>query len=314
MLRSELFGLVLVVWAIASAARGALIVNSSRPITDRIEVQVIPVADDDGTDSTTGILGIPSRRAQVFSLVNDVFAQAGVSVNFTMRAGNYNSSFARSGQPGNNTPRPNTDLRDLYQAAAAQGGILSTNTNTINVFLVSIVPGFSPMGANASAGIATLGGNGIAFYGGANLSTYTAGREVLASVLAHEIGHNLGLAHNTLAGNLMQSGGDGAKGQQLTAAQITTVLSSRFTVPLPQPKPGDFNGDGVVNGSDFLAWQRGMSPAPLSPSDLATWKANIGGSTVGALVAVPEPGGVASGVMSALMLGAGWRRRRPGCR
>ena len=32
---------------------------------------------------------------------------------------------------------------------------------------------------------------------------------------------------------------------------------------------GDFNNDGVVDGADFLAWQRGESPEPLSAADLA---------------------------------------------
>ena len=310
----SLLGLALVAGAITSEARAALIVNSARTITDRINVQVIAVADNDGTDSTAGLLGTSTRRAQIFSLVDVVFAQAGVDVNFTMLAGTYNSSFARTGQPGGNNPRPNTDLRDLYQAAAAAGGILSSDTNTINVFLVSIVPGFSQLGANASAGIATIGGNGAAFFGGATLATTNAGGEVLASVLAHEIGHNLGLGHNTVAENLMQSGGGGAKGQRLTAAQISTILSSRFTVPLPQPKPGDFNGNGVVDGRDFLVWQRGGSPSPLSAGDLAVWKANFGGggNGVGALAAasgtVPEPGGSALGLLSAL--GVGFQRTR----
>ena len=112
MLRSLLVGLALVGGACASEARGALIVNAPRTITDRINVQVIAVADDDGTDSTAGLLGTATRRAEVFSLVDDIFAQAGVSVSFTMRPGTYNSSFARIGTPGNNNPRPNTDLRD----------------------------------------------------------------------------------------------------------------------------------------------------------------------------------------------------------
>lgn len=307
MFRSIFFGLAVIASETTFDARAALIVNASRTLTDRINVNMIAVADSDGSDSTAGALGTSAQREQVFSLVDDIFAQAGVDVSFTMRPGTYNNSFARTGQTGNNNPRPSTDLRDLYQTAAAAGGVLSTNTNTINLFLVSIVPGFSQLGANASAGIATLGGNGIAYYGGANLSTFAAGREVLAGVLAHEIGHNLGLSHNTTAENLMQSGGDGAKGQRLSAAQITTVLSSRFTVPLPQAKPGDFNGDGVVDGSDFLSWQRGRSPAPLSPGDLAEWKANFGGS---GSTAAPEPSGLVLGLVSALVLSARLRRAR----
>jgi hypothetical protein len=56
------------------------------------------------------------------------------------------------------------------------------------------------------------------------------------------------------------------------------------------PGGGDFDGDGDVDGRDFLRWQRGQSPNPLSATDLAAWQANYGaGSLVAAVGAVPEP-------------------------
>jgi hypothetical protein len=42
-----------------------------------------------------------------------------------------------------------------------------------------------------------------------------------------------------------------------------------------QPGPGDFNGDGLVNGTDLLSWQRGQSPSPLSAADLESWRTNF---------------------------------------
>ena len=54
--------------------------------------------------------------------------------------------------------------------------------------------------------------------------------------------------------------------------------------------PGDFNSDSHVDGADFLVWQRGGSPTPLSPADLETWKANYGNGAASPVVAaVPEP-------------------------
>lgn len=58
---------------------------------------------------------------------------------------------------------------------------------------------------------------------------------MIASVLAHEIGHNLGLDHLEEAENLMQAGGDADPGQRLNAAQISTALASSFSVPIPEP-------------------------------------------------------------------------------
>lgn len=71
-----------------------------------------------------------------------------------------------------------------------------------------------------------------------------------------------------------------------TTGEVTLLASSTV--------PDDFDLDGDVDGRDFLAWQRGGSPTPLSTSDLADWQANFG--TVGPLLAtsktVPEPGGL----------------------
>ncbi len=56
--------------------------------------------------------------------------------------------------------------------------------------------------------------------------------------------------------------------------------------------PGDFDGDGDVDGRDFLAWQRGESSDPFSPTDLAEWQAHFN-APLGALsevvTEVPEP-------------------------
>ena len=54
--------------------------------------------------------------------------------------------------------------------------------------------------------------------------------------------------------------------------------------------PGDFDSDGDVDGADFLTWQRGASPMPLSPTDLAAWQANYAPLLPAQLVIpVPEP-------------------------
>jgi formylglycine-generating enzyme required for sulfatase activity len=45
---------------------------------------------------------------------------------------------------------------------------------------------------------------------------------------------------------------------------------------VPTGLPGDFDHDGDVDGRDFLLWQRGGSPSPLSPGDLSDWQGNYG--------------------------------------
>lgn len=62
--------------------------------------------------------------------------------------------------------------------------------------------------------------------------------------------------------------------------------------------PGDFDGDGDVDGRDFLAWQRNPSTG-----NLADWQANYGVGAINALQTVPEPNSmlllIANGVLFA---------------
>lgn len=66
----------------------------------------------------------------------------------------------------------------------------------------------------------------------------------------------------------------------------TYVISTLEAVPVIT---GDFNGDGEVDGRDFLAWQRGHSPIPFSAADLADWQHNFGTISEFGMVVVPEP-------------------------
>jgi hypothetical protein len=56
--------------------------------------------------------------------------------------------------------------------------------------------------------------------------------------------------------------------------------------------PGDFDGDGNVDGRDFLVWQRGATTPPLDSTLLGAWKAGYGSGGLAAVVGVPEPASV----------------------
>jgi hypothetical protein len=78
--------------------------------------------------------------------------------------------------------------------------------------------------------------------------------------------------------------------------------------PVPGP-PGDFDQNGVVDGRDFLAWQRGESPVAFSAADLADWQTNYGASAAVAMsVAVPEPMSQVLAVAGAFVIGLSRRR------
>jgi len=57
---------------------------------------------------------------------------------------------------------------------------------------------------------------------------------------------------------------------------------------LEPPSPGDFDHDGIIDGHDFLLWQRGGSPNGIGTGDLAEWQSNFG--TSGSVTAIPESG------------------------
>jgi hypothetical protein len=90
------------------------------------------------------------------------------------------------------------------------------------------------------------------------------------------------------------------------ADNVVTVDNVRFEGPFASPFGGDFNFDTVVDGSDFLSWQRGESPNGVDAGDLETWRANYGRTAPAAASAVPEPGAAA---LAAMALLAACRRR-----
>jgi hypothetical protein len=69
----------------------------------------------------------------------------------------------------------------------------------------------------------------------------------------------------------------------------------------PPVQPGDYDLDSDVDGRDFLVWQRGNSPNPLSATDLAAWQANYGTGGFSA-VSAPEPTAMAALLLSIVAL------------
>lgn len=70
---------------------------------------------------------------------------------------------------------------------------------------------------------------------------------------------------------------------------------------------GDFDGDGDVDGRDFLAWQRNPSVG-----NLADWQANYNNGSLSALAAVPEPSALVLVICAiGFYSSASSRRRQP---
>ena len=78
------------------------------------------------------------------------------------------------------------------------------------------------------------------------------------------------------------------------ALSATEVLQNFSAGPsLTSGLDGDFDGDGDVDGADFLAWQRGEASGGATTANLTLWESNFGTSaTAAAANAVPEPASV----------------------
>jgi hypothetical protein len=294
----------------------ALIVNPARPITHRVTVQMIQTALADGSSPAT-VFGNATQRASIEAGVDTIWAQAGIDVHFLPTVNRWNNTFAYQGSGGS---RSSNELNTILSTGDA-AGVTNSTPSVINQFFVNIVPGFGFTNENTANGIANLGRDGTAQFVGDNLLTYEGGREVIAGVVAHEIGHVLGLQHpaNGLA-NLMSPQGTT---EQLSDAQIQAIFQTNFRsdsvaiIPsggtgFPQPIPplpgllGDYNGNGRVDAADYTVWRNtfgsrtslaadGDGDDIIDQGDYLVWKNNYGNAGAAGAVfasAIPEPASV----------------------
>lgn len=221
-------------------SHAALVLNPPITIDRVLTVNPIIVSDNTGA-STATFMGNASQEASIKALVDAIWAQAGIDVNWgAPKALNSTETLNGSEGPNGNNPRPTTDLSgDAGGIDHATIGSALLVTNNINMFFVDIPAGFSSLSANSSAGLAETPGNIISMYVGSNLLSFAGGQEVIAGVIAHEIGHNLSLPHLTETENLMQPGGSPDPGERLNASQINAARTSGFNrgllVMVPEP-------------------------------------------------------------------------------
>lgn len=100
--------------------------------------------------------------------------------------------------------------------------------------------------------------------------------------------------------------GDGALDRSVL---IQSMKFETFT-PEPPSAEGDFDGDGIVDGNDFLKWQRGESTNGLTGDDLQEWEDSFVLGASPAATAIPEPASAALFAVSGLALLAARQRRR----
>lgn len=268
----------------STAAYAMVSVNPAIDITHTVTVQLIQTAEDDG-DPLATVFGSATSREYIEEQVDRVWAQAGIDVQIIPEITQWNDTWAFQGSGGF---RPQNDLAGIINNGNT-AEVTATDPSIINVFFVDVVPGFGVQPQNTANALANIGNNGIAMHVGDSLVTFQNGRNVIASVLAHEIGHNLGLKHTANGtDNLLVPNASSGK---LTQAQIDAVFSTTavdnstafipnggtgFLVPVePVILEGDFNEDGVVDAADYSTWRAGLG-TEYTEADFAVWRSNFG--------------------------------------
>ena len=192
----------------------------------QLVVRPIIVSNNNG-GNTAAFFGDADTQAEIEALIDDIFAQANIDVVF-QNAVSYSNTFANTGNTSGS--RPTSDLEPIVDGGDARG-IGSANANVVDAYFVQKAPGFGNVGESTANGLAFVDSSGTAIHVGDNLLTFQAGLEVIAGVVAHELGHNLGLNHVEAASNLLNSGTRVASNGNnfLTTGQVDTILDSSLT-------------------------------------------------------------------------------------
>ncbi|MGJ8652379.1 MAG: zinc-dependent metalloprotease family protein [Opitutaceae bacterium] len=180
------------------------------------------------TETTGGAraqdLGNSTQRDYIKSQMDKILAQFGASVKFPSSDDTWVSDYAYEGSPSDTGSRTTSDLSWIFNNIPTS--YYQPDQGVITVVFCERTPGFGYNGNYYTNGYAYIGGNGVTFYLGAGMLQNNGNMDIVAAVLAHEIGHNLDLRHVSDTDNLMHST---IYEGYLESNQTDTILDERFS-------------------------------------------------------------------------------------
>ncbi len=192
-------------------------------VREVVFIQPIVASNSDGSNQAE-FFGTAAQEADIKNRIDQIFGQADIDIEF-LPTRQINDTFTNVGTGGGT--RTGNDLGRIIDNGDARG-IGNPNRNVIDLYFVERVPGFGNVSDSTANGLAFVGSAGAAVHVGDNLVDFAGGRQTIAEVTAHEIGHNLGLSHVNISGNLLASSGSGF---DLTSSQINTIQRSSLSQP-----------------------------------------------------------------------------------
>ena len=217
---------------------------------------------------------------------------------------------AGAGAAGSLRERFDTSNNDMFANATATDNLVTPPIDGTNITFAGLING---------AGTPTL-------YTGEFTITKTAAGVDLSGSFSGNGGENTFLFSETTPISLTYGAVGFLNGGGMSADQVIFQdVNATYTPVASAEENADFDGDGDVDGADFLTWQRGVGTAGGQPqgnadglgdidgADLAIWEAEFGmPQATGNVQAIPEPASLALGgvALAAMACFAGVRRRR----
>jgi hypothetical protein len=197
-------------------------VETYGPTSLRYEIALRFVVTETTGGARAKDFGNATQRAYIQAQMDKILAQFGASVKFPTNDSTWVSDYGYEGTGVGN--RTTSDLNWIFTNIPVD--YYQPDDGVVTVVFCERTPGFDYRGFYDTNGYAYIGGNGITFFLGDGMLQNNGNMDIVAAVLAHELGHNLDLPHVNSHDNLMNST---IYEGYLESNQTGIVIDGRFT-------------------------------------------------------------------------------------